>query len=139
MHPLRALYDPKADPALRRAALLWLYGLAPLPNLLLAAVVLVVAYREFPIPGWVGPVFVGIGVIAHGAIRRWVRRLDPKRPGYAVAKGLLEAASLGNFLLLAALAAALGLVGWAWVLLGIGLGMYLLALAQALETAGARG
>ncbi|PZA08236.1 MULTISPECIES: hypothetical protein [unclassified Meiothermus] len=133
MQRIRALYDPKADPALRRSALLGLYALAPLPNLLLAVMVWLVAHRELQLPGWAGVGLVGIGLSAYVWVRRRVRQLDPKRSGYAVARGLLEAASLGTFLLLAALAVAFGLVGWGLLLLGMGLGGYLLALSRALD------
>ncbi|HEU4741614.1 MAG TPA: hypothetical protein VFS50_08485 [Meiothermus sp.] len=134
MRRFHALYNPKADPAQRRAALLWLYALAPMPNLLVAAVVLAVAYQELQVPGWVGAVFVGIGLMAYWGVRRIARGLDPARPGRLLTRGLLEAASLSNFLLLAALAAAFGLGVWGFVLLGLGLGLYGVALGQALDS-----
>ncbi|MER3480727.1 MAG: hypothetical protein C4327_09680 [Meiothermus sp.] len=136
MRRVRALYDLKADPAERRSALLWLYALAPLPNLLIAGVVLAVAPGELQVPGGVGGVFLGMALVAHAGIRRMVRGLDPRRPGHLVTRGLLEAASLGNFLLLSALAAVFGLGVWSFALLGLGLGLYAVALGQALEAVG---
>lgn len=114
--------------------MLWLYALAPMPNLLIAGVVLAVAPQELQVPAWVGAVFVGIGLVAYWGVRRMGHGFDPRRPGHLVTRGLLEAASLANFLLLAALAAAFGLGVWTFVLLGLGLGLYAVALRRALDS-----
>ncbi len=124
MHDLQRLFDPQAEPSLRRRGLLWVWLGAGLFQALVAFTVWGLFGPTLGIPDWVGPGFGALWVVAGLLLEVAKARLSGRKPATLVQACLLDAALLGFALVLSGLGERMGLAPWPALLALLGLGHY---------------